>query len=276
VELNSSYETVQVSRESGIAWVVLNRPAKRNAMNPILHEEMVAVLRQLEMDDQSSVLVLTGAGESFSAGQDLREYFRDLEDKPVERTRAYAASLEWTWNRLSNFPKPTIAMVNGYCFGGAFTPLIACDLAIAADDAVFGLSEINWGVYPGGLVTKVVADTIPYRDALLYIMTGRTFTGAEAAAMRLVTFSVPRNDLRAATVALAEELMSKNLAALRAAKEAYRACRTMDYAQAYEYMSAKTIALRATDVEGGRTKGLSQFLDEKAYRPGRESYRRNP
>ena len=72
-------------------------------------------------------------------------------------------------------------MVNGWCFGGAFSPLVACDLAIAADTAVFGLSEINWGIPPGNLVSKAVADTMGHRRALEYIMTGDTFTGAQAA-----------------------------------------------------------------------------------------------
>ncbi len=77
------------------------------------------------------------------------------------------------------FEKPTIAMVNGWCFGGAFTPLVSCDLAIAAEEATFGLSEINWGILPGGNVTRAVAEVMSHRDALYYIMTGLPFDGAE-------------------------------------------------------------------------------------------------
>jgi len=128
-----SYQTVKVEREEGITWAILNRPEKRNAMNPTMHYEMVDILSELEEDPETKVLVLTGAGESWCAGQDLQEFFRALDDKPVERRRAGWASQEWRWRRLFYFPKPTIAMVNGYCFGGAFTPLIACDFAIAAD-----------------------------------------------------------------------------------------------------------------------------------------------
>jgi trans-feruloyl-CoA hydratase/vanillin synthase len=273
--LRASYDTIKIERDEGITWVILNRPEKRNATNPPLHYEMVEIIEELETDAETEVLILTGAGESFSAGQDLREYFRALEDKPVERTRAKRASHEWTWERLYTFPKPTIAMVNGHCFGNAFTPLVACDFAIAADDATFGLSEINWGIYPGGMVAKVIADTVPYRDALLYMMTGRPFTGAEAAAMRLVTFSVPAERLREETVALARELQSKNAAALRATKEAYKAVRTMNFLQAHEYMAAKTIALQSLDSSKGRSKAMGQFLDEKSYRPGLEGYRKD-
>lgn len=125
--------------------MILNRPEKRNAMNPTMHYEMVDVLDELADDAATRVLVLTGAGDSWCAGQDLKEFFRDLDDKPAQRRRALWASQEWRWRRLWTFPKPTIAMVNGHCFGGAFTPLVACDFAIAAEDVTFGLSERSTG-----------------------------------------------------------------------------------------------------------------------------------
>ncbi|MEK6600926.1 MAG: p-hydroxycinnamoyl CoA hydratase/lyase, partial [Candidatus Binatota bacterium] len=176
-----SYQTVKVEREGGITWVILNRPEKRNAMNPQLHYDMLDAITELETDKETRVMILTGAGESWCAGQDLREYFRALDNNPAERRKASWASQEWRWRRLFTFPKPTIAMVNGYCFGGAFTPLIACDFAIAAEEAVFGLSEINWGIFPGGLVSRVLVDAMCYRDAMYYIMTGDPFDGKRAA-----------------------------------------------------------------------------------------------
>jgi trans-feruloyl-CoA hydratase/vanillin synthase len=273
---DKTYQTVKIEREDGITWVILNRPEKRNAMNPTMHFEMVDVLSELETDPQTRVLVLTGAGESWCAGQDLKEFFRELDDKPAERRRAAWATQEWRWRRLFTFPKPTIAMVNGYCFGGAFTQLIACDFAIAAEDAIFGLSEVNWGIFPGGLVSRVLADAMTYRDALYYILTGDTFDGRQAAAMRLVTYAVPRERLREETVKLARKLMEKNPNTLRAAKEVYKTARTMDYWQAEEYMAAKAIALRATDPERGYEEGIRQFIDEKRYRPGFGAYHRNP
>jgi trans-feruloyl-CoA hydratase/vanillin synthase len=269
-----SYATVKVEKEDGITWVILNRPDKRNAMNPQLHYDMLDALTALETDSETKVMVLTGAGESWCAGQDLREFFRALDNNPAERRRAGWASQEWRWRRLFTFPKPTIAMVNGYCFGGAFTPLIACDFAIAAEDAVFGLSEVNWGIFPGGLVSRVLADALSYRDAMYYIMTGDTFDGKKAAEMRLVNFAVPRAKLREETVKLAKKLMEKNPHTLRAAKEVYKLCRTMDYQQAEDYMAAKGVALRATDPEKGREEGTKQFLDDKTFRPGFGAYQR--
>ncbi|MFQ5682973.1 MAG: p-hydroxycinnamoyl CoA hydratase/lyase [Candidatus Binatia bacterium] len=269
-----SYQTVKVEKENGITWVFLNRPEKRNAMSVQLHYEMLDAISELETDDGTKVMVLTGAGNSWCAGQDLRDYFRVTDKNPVERRRAGWASQEWRWRRMFTFPKPTIAMVNGYCFGGAFTPLIACDFAIAAEDATFGLSEVNWGIFPGGLVSRVLAEAMSYRDALYYIMTGDTFDGKKAAEMRLVNFAVPRKKLREETVKLANKLMEKNPHTLKAAKEVYKTCKTMDYWQAQEYMSAKGIALRATDPEKGREKGIKQFLDDKTYRPGFGVYKR--
>ena len=269
-----TYETVKVEKEGGITWVILNRPEKRNAMNPQMHYDMLDAVVDLETDEETRVLILTGAGDSWCAGQDLKQFFRDLDNKPAERRRAGWASQEWRWRRLFTFPKPTIAMVNGYCFGGAFTPLIACDFAIAAEDAVFGLSEINWGVFPGGLVSRVLVDALCYRDAMYYIMTGDSFDGKKAAEMRLVTFAVPRASLREETVKLANKLLGKNPHALRAAKEVYKNCRTMDYWQAEDYLGAKTAALSATDPERGRDKGIKQFIDDKTYRPGLGAYNR--
>lgn len=268
------YQTVKVEKQDGMTWVILNRPEKRNAMNPQLHFDMLEALSELETDKETKVMILTGAGSSWCAGQDLKEYFRALDNNPAERRRVSHASQEWRWRRLFTFPKPTIAMVNGFCFGGAFTPLIACDFAIAAEDATFGLSEVNWGIFPGGLVSRVVADAMCYRDAMYYIMTGDSFDGKQAAAMRLVTFAVPRGRLRDETVKLARKLMSKNPHTLRAAKEVFKTCRTMDYWQAEDYMSAKGIALRTTDPERGREKGMKQFLDDKKFRPGFGAYER--
>lgn len=269
-----NYETVKVERDNGITWVTLNRPEKRNCMNPTMHFEMVDVLTEIETDPETQVMVLTGAGEAWCAGQDLKEFFRGLDDKPALRRRATIATGDWRWRRLYTLGKPTIAMVNGFCFGGAFTQLVACDFAIADEEAVFGLSEVNWGIFPGGLVSRVLAEAMTYRDAMYYIMTGDTFTGKQAAEMRLVTKAVPKDQLREETIKLAKNLMGKNQHVLRAAKEVYKTCKTMDYWQAEEYLSAKGIALRATDPEKGRDKGIRQFVDEKKYRPGFEAYHR--
>ena len=269
------WSTVKVEVEEGIAWVTLNRPEKRNAMSPTLNREMNEVLDAVELDEDAQVLILTGAGESWSAGMDLKEYFREVDGKPeIMQERMRRDCSQWQWKTLRFYTKATIAMVNGWCFGGAYSPLVACDLAIAADEAVFGLSEINWGIPPGNLVSKAVADTMGHRAALYYVMTGETFTGKQAAAMGLVNKSVPRDQLRAETTALAKKLLEKNPVVLRFARHGFKRCRELTWEQGEDYLYAKVDQSSQRDPEKGREKGLKQFLDEKTIKPGLQTYKR--
>ena len=262
------YKTVLVEKEDGITWVILNRPEKRNAMSPQLHFDMYDAVTECEGDPETQVMIITGAGNSWCAGQDLREYFREGDKNPQLRRQASWCSQEWRWRKLFTFPKPTIAMVNGFCFGGAFTPLVACDFAIASDDALFGLSEVNWGILPGGLVSRVVTDMMTLRDGLYHAMTGDPFDGKKAAEMRLVNYSVPADQLRDETVKLAKKLMEKNPWALRATKQAYKLVRGMDYSQAEDYLAAKGAQIKMQDRESGYDEGIKQFIDDKTYKPG--------
>jgi feruloyl-CoA hydratase/lyase len=270
------WKNVLVEIEDGVAWVTLNRPEKRNCMSPALNDEMVQVLDAVELEDAAGVLVLTGAGEAFSAGMDLKEFFRDVDHLPYARQmRARRSAWQWQWRMLMNYSKPTIAMVNGWCFGGALMPLVACDLAIAAEDAQFGLSEINWGIIPGGNVTRAVVAALNLRNAMYYVMTGRTFDGRKAAEMGLVNEACPREQLRARTRELANELLGKNPTVLRAAKAAVRHVQGMSWELSDEYLMAKSAQARFLDPENGRSKGLEQFLDDKSFRPGLGGYKRN-
>jgi len=273
-ETNTTPDPVLVEFDNGIAFVTLNRPEKRNAMNPKLNIRMLEVLDELEADDRCGVLVLRGAGQSWSAGMDLKEYFRENDGKgraAVLKSRRQSGG--W-WNRLMYFEKPTIAMVNGWCFGGAFTPLVSCDLAIAADEATFGLSEINWGILPGGNVTRAVAEVMNHRDSLYYIMTGETFGGQKAREMGLVNESVPLADLEARVRALCATLLEKNPVVLKAAKDTFKRVRNMPWEQADDYIYAKLEQMLFLDKSNGRAEGLKQFLDDKTYRPGLGAYKR--
>jgi trans-feruloyl-CoA hydratase/vanillin synthase len=269
------WETVKVEVRNSIGWITLNRPEKRNAMSPTLNREMIDVLETLELDDEAQVIVLTGAGDAWTAGMDLKEYFRETDGKPeIMQERIRRDCSQWQWKLLRMYSKATIAMVNGWCFGGAFSPLVACDLAIAADDAVFGLSEVNWGIPPGNLVSKAVADTMGHRQALYYIMTGETFTGKQAAEMGLVNSSVPKEQLRDEVIRLAENLLQKNPVVLRYAKQGFKRCRELSWDQNEDYLYAKTDQSNYRDPEKGRKEGLKQFLDEKSIKPGLQSYKR--
>lgn len=267
------YRTVKVQIEGGIAWATLNRPDKRNAMSPELHDEMDDALAKLEFDTHAQIVVISGAGGNFSAGQDLKKFFRELEDDPAERNRAKLVSNRWRWERLQGYAKPTIAMVEGYCVGGAFMQLCGCDFALAAEDATFSLSEINWGIIPASLVAKVVADAILPRHALYYACVGEGFDGVEAARIGLVNRAVPSAQLRAATVELAGKLMAKSPSVLRATRHAMRHVRGMHDAQAYDYLSDKLKVSRIGDGQDSYHAGLSQFLDEKSYKPAHMPFR---
>ena len=160
-------------------------------MSPQLHYDMDDALARLEVDEDVKVVVVSGEGGNFSAGQDLKKFFRELERNPGERKKAAAAANRWRWERLYSYDKPTIAMVHGFCVGGAFMQLLACDFAIAAEDATFSLSEVNWGILPGALVSKAVADTVLPRHALYYACLGEPFDGKEAARIGMINYAVP-------------------------------------------------------------------------------------
>jgi trans-feruloyl-CoA hydratase/vanillin synthase len=245
-------------------------------MSPKLNSEMIEILDALEVEDSVGVLVLTGAGDSFTAGMDLKEFFRETDQLPyVQQTKIRRQAVLWQNQMLMNFPKPTIAMVNGWCFGGAFTPLVSCDLAIAAEEAQFGVSEINWGIIPAGNVTRALVATMNLRNAMMYILTGRTFDGRKAAEMGLVNEAVPLAQLRAHTRALAKELLGKNPQVLRACKAAVRTVQGLPWDISNEYLQAKQAQTKLYDAEQGRAKSLNQFLDQKSFKPGLSSYNRD-
>src|SRR5246500_5652047 len=223
------YDFVKVRVRDGIAWTALNRPEKRNAMSPALHYEMDDALARLEVEDEVKVVVVPGEGGNSSAGQDLKKFFRELERDPAERKKAAAAANRWRWERLYGYDKPTIAMVHGYCVGGAFMQLLATDFAVAAEDATFCLSEGNWRILPGALVSKVFADAVLPRHALYYACLAEPFDGKEAARVGMVNFAVPLEKLESATVELANKLMKKSPNVLRATKQAVRNVKNMDF-----------------------------------------------
>jgi feruloyl-CoA hydratase/lyase len=262
-------DTVRVEIDDNrIGWVYFNRPEKRNAMNPALNVEMFDVLDALEGDDRVSVVVLTGTGDAWSAGMDLKEYFRETDDKPRwVQNRVRNQGTNWQHRKLLSYPKPTIAMVNGWCFGGAFVPLVSCDLAVASVDAQFGLSEVNWGVTPGNLVTRALAEVIPTRDAMYYIMTGEPFDGRKAAEIRLVNEAVPADQLRDRTIEIAKKLSGLSQWVVRGAKLGFRHSRLMSWEAAEDFLYAKHDQAILYD-EQARAQGMQGFLDDKSYRPG--------
>lgn len=267
----STNGVVSFEVESGIAWVRYNRPDKRNAQSPTLNRDMMEVIDSLEFRDDVGVLVLTGEGEAFCAGMDLKEYFRDTEVHGLGATRKVQREAYGWWRRLRWYQKPTIAMVNGWCFGGAYGPLFACDLAFAADEAQFGLSEINWGILPGGGATKVAVELMPFRKAMYHAMMGENIDGKTAAEWGLVNESLPLASLKERVVEVANVLLKKNPVALKATKDAVRRVSLLSYDDAEDYLIRVQEAANSYDNDG-RKEGIRQFIDEKSYKPGLGAY----
>ena len=265
-------DTVAAQVKDGIAWVKFNRPEKRNCMSPALNRQMLHVLSELEFREDVGVLVLTGEGSAWSAGMDLKEYFRDTEAQGLKGVRHSQREAYAWWERLRWYQKVTIAMVNGWCFGGAYGPLFACDLAFCSEEAQFGLSEINWGILPGGGATKVAAELMPLRKAMYHALLGETLTGRQAEAAGLVNEAVPARDLEARVTEVAHKLLKKNWETLKAAKDAMRRVREMTYDNAEDYLIRSQEALNWHDKSDGRHRGMNQFLDDKSYKPGLGEY----
>jgi feruloyl-CoA hydratase/lyase len=269
---NITADTVAFEVRDAIAWVKFNRPDKRNCMSPELNRQMLRVLSELEFRDDVGVLVLTGEGSAWSAGMDLKEYFRDTEALGLPGVRQSQREAYAWWERLRWYQKVTIAMVNGWCFGGGYGPLFACDLAICSDEAQFGLSEINWGILPGGGATKVAAELMPMRKAMYHALLGENLTGPEAASCGLVNESVPADKLQARVMEVANKLLRKNWETLKATKDALRRVREMTYDNAEDYLIRAQEALNWHDKSDGRHDGMKQFLDDKSFKPGLGEY----
>jgi trans-feruloyl-CoA hydratase/vanillin synthase len=264
----TSYENVLVEIAENIAWITLNRPHKRNAISPRLSADMLQVLREVNRDAEVKVIVLTGAGTSFCSGMDLKELFTELADKPHELDAAMADARGWMWDGITRSPKPVIAMVNGFCFGGGFAPLLASDIAVAGSEAVFGLSEINWGHFLGGAVSKQVLEAMGRRAAAYYTLTGERFGAERAKELGLVTLAVPQAELRQKVTEIARSLAGKSAVALQTNKEVLRIAGDLTIDQCYEYAAAKNDQLRVRDTSGARVKARDEFVKKKTYRPG--------
>lgn len=267
----AEHDTVSYTVENRIAWVSFARPEKRNCMSPALNRRMLEVLEELEFREDVGVLVLTGEGTAWSAGMDLKEYFRENEEKGLGAVRKAQREAYGWWERLRWYEKPTIAMVNGWCFGGAYGPLFGCDLAVAAEDAQFGLSEINWGILPGGGASKIIVELTGFRNAMYHAMMGENVDGRKAAEWGLVNEAVPADQLKARVTAIAEVLLGKNPTALRATKWSIRRVREMTFDNSMDYLVRTQEAANFYDSEG-RKEATRQFIEEKTFKPGLGAY----
>ena len=216
--MTQSYETLLVERRDRVAIITINRPEKRNALNIKTREEGAHVLDELREDESIRVVIFTGAGDkAFVAGADIAEFAGRT--AVTQREVMLGRSL---FTAIDGFPKPVIAMVNGYCLGGGCELALACDIRIASDKASFGQPEINLGIIPGGGGTQRLTRLIGEGKAMELILTGDIIDAQTAYNLGLVNTVVPAADLEARTMELANRIAEKSPVALRMAKEAVK------------------------------------------------------
>ncbi len=216
-------EAVLMEREGRVAILTINRPDKLNALNQQVRDDMMAHLSAIENDDEIGAVVVTGAGEkSFVAGADIGEFEGR---SPFDQRQAMASPR--VFDVLATFPKPVIAMINGFCLGGGCELALSCDIRVASDKARFGQPEINLGLIPGGGGTQRLPRQVGLGHAMRLILGGGMIRADEAKEIGLVEIVCPANELREKTMELAQGIASKSPLTLRVAKEALRASQRM-------------------------------------------------
>lgn len=212
------YETLLLERRERVAIITVNRPDKRNALNIKTREEGAALLEELRNDDSVGVVVFTGAGDkAFIAGADIGEFAG--RSAIMQRDVMTARSL---FTAFDTFPKPVIAMINGYCLGGGCELALACDIRIASETASFGQPEINLGIIPGGGGTQRLTRLVGEGKAMELILSGDIIDAKAAYEIGLVNHIFPADQLEAKTMEIANRIASKSPIALSLAKEAVK------------------------------------------------------
>ncbi|WP_104202577.1 enoyl-CoA hydratase-related protein [Billgrantia saliphila] len=212
-----SEKLIEVADDAGVVRLTVNRPKALNALNSGVLHELETILTELEGRNDLRAVLITGAGEkSFVAGADITE----MREKTPEEARAFANQALRTIKRLETLPVPVVALVNGFCLGGGCELALACDWAVASDNAVFGQPEVLLGVIPGFGGTQRLPRRVGPAMALDLVTTGRKIDAQEALRIGLVNRVMPQAELEAYAAELAKQLSGNGPQAVRAAKQA--------------------------------------------------------
>jgi len=209
-----NFENLLIEKRGRIAIVTINRPDKLNALNIPTRKEILAAFEQLKVDDDVRVVIITGAGEkSFIAGADINEFAGMTAIKQREVMKGGRA-----FDSVEDFPKPVIAMINGFALGGGCELAMSCDIRVASTKARLGQPEIKLGIIPGGGGTQRMVRLIGEGKAMELILTGDMISAEEALQLGLVNHVYAPEELEQKTVELANKIADMSPVALAMAK----------------------------------------------------------
>ena len=251
------YKNIIFKVEKGVATITFNRPEVLNALNDESLQEFSNALDTVALNEDIRVLILTGAGEkSFVAGADITEFLKFN----VLKAKIFAEMGHGLINRLQELPIPVIAAVNGFALGGGCEIVLGCDFIYAAENAMFGLPEINLGIIPGFGGTQRLPRLIGRNMAKEMIFTGKMISAAEAHSVGLVNTVCPQDELIAEVMKTAATIASKGKASLRAAKQAINSGMDVDLKTGCRVeIDAFAICLSSSDAK----EGTSAFLEKR-------------
>jgi enoyl-CoA hydratase len=250
--------TEAVLREDAgrVAILTVNRPDKLNALNQQVRDEMLAHVDAIETDDAIGVVVITGSGEkSFIAGADIGEFEGR---SPFDQREAMASPR--VFDIMASFPKPVIAMINGFCLGGGCELAMSCDLRIASDNARFGQPEIKLGLIPGGGGTQRLPRLVGMGHAMRLILSGDMLPADEAKEIGLVEMVVPADALRETTLELAGKIAAMSPLTLSVAKQALRASEKLSIEEGISYERDLFCLCFSTE---DKEEGVDAFLNKR-------------
>lgn len=246
----------------GVATLVLNRPRVNNAYDGELISGLLAVLDELERCDELRAVVLKGNGRHFQAGADLTWINAVRQSSPQDNLSTSRATAEAV-ARLNRAPAPTIALVQGGCFGGGTGIIAACDVVIAANDAIFSIAEVRYGLTAAIIIPQLV-DAVGVRQLRRYALTGERFDAAQAQRIGLVHDVVASSELEAAGERILNHLLANGPSALAQTKAHVLACGCCDLKPTHFEALIESHAQQRQSAEAAE--GLAAFMQKRAAR----------
>jgi methylglutaconyl-CoA hydratase len=254
----TAFQTIRMELEGKVARITFARPEVHNAFNADMIAELAGAFDQLKAEPDVRVVVLTGEGESFCAGADIN-WMREIIDYSYEQNLSESLLLAEALHKLYTLPKPTVAMVNGTAIGGGNGFLSACDIAVAAEEARFGLSEVKIGLVPAA-ISPFVIRKIGESKAREYFLTGKRIPAVKAQEIGLVNQVVPREKLDGAVGELVDLLLTSGPEALANCKELIFQVPRLSLEEVKEYTARMIANLRISE-EG--QEGMASFLEKR-------------